>query len=119
MNALALTGVIALGDAVWLPLTRSTVYATLPAKFDRAYAALAYGSLILGLYLVLEAAKPQSVLQSAMIGAAVGLAVYGVWNGTGGALFPDRWTAPMALIDTLYGTALCAAAAAAAFAAAS
>lgn len=50
-------------------------------------------------------------------GAVFGLLIYGCYNGTALAVFGEPWGAVPALVDTLWGCALSAAAAAAAWAA--
>jgi uncharacterized membrane protein len=105
-------------DAVWLTVRKdyhmSFFYAVQksPLTVRWAPAAVVYILLATGIAWALKDAR--TLKRATLTGAAVGAVMYGFYDATNYATL-ERWTAEMAITDTLWGTVAGAGAAATAF----
>ena len=109
---LLLTATIFLGiDAIWLGVIAKNFYDTQLSAFNRTLnfsaAVLAYTLLAFGVY-YFAITKADGNTTSALInGALFGLVVYGTYDLTNLATLAD-FTVKMAVVDILWGMAICA-----------
>ena len=108
---LALTSLLLL-DAIWLPMTNKHLYRpVINAVTQRNPKVRWIGGLVawklLALIISVYAIWQTYGVKGAVIGGLLmGLAIYGVFNGTNYAIFPD-WTLKVSLYDTVWGSLLC------------
>lgn len=105
-------------DAVWLTVRKdyhmSFFYAVQKSPLTVRWipAAIVYVLLATAITWTLKDAR--TLKAATTLGAAVGFVMYGFYDATNYATL-ERWTAEMAIVDTLWGTVAGAGAAAAAF----
>lgn len=113
---IAITAVLLILDAIMLGVVRKDFYRAeltriqnSPVQFRLPPAVLAYGLMILAVYML--AVQPnQSIQQAGLRGALIGLIVYGIYNMTNYATL-QRYSFEYVWTDTLWGTILFALAA--------
>jgi uncharacterized membrane protein len=116
--AVALTTIVAL-DVFWLGLLMRRFYRRRFAPIARmsagvmapiwSAAALVYVLLALGIIWFAVPNPPAPVAVAAARGAVLGGVIYGFYNLTNHATL-DGWSPDVTIVDTLWGTVLCAAA---------
>jgi uncharacterized membrane protein len=105
--AVAFVTLVAL-DLTWFAASRPLYESVVTKKPVNVGAAIVVWVLLCSAIGVQE--RPASPLEAAVYGALVGFVVYGVYNATNYAIMAD-WPLHVALVDTMWGCVVCAAAA--------
>jgi uncharacterized membrane protein len=99
-------------DGIWLSSTTSWLYRPVinaVTKQDVSFrwlGAIAAWKLLALILVVHRVAYPTTLSRSWLGGALMGLSIYGVFNATNYAIFPE-WTAKVSIYDTLWGVTVC------------
>ena len=105
-------------DAVWLTVRKdyhmSFFYAVQKSPLTVRWIPAAVVYILLAIAIAWALKDARTLKSAAAVGAAVGAVMYGFYDATNYATL-ERWTAEMAITDTLWGTVAGAGAAAAAF----
>lgn len=99
-------------DGIWLSSTTPWLYRPVinaVSKHDASFrwlGAIVAWKLLAFILVVHRLAYPTTLSRAWLGGALLGLAIYGVFNGTNYAIFPE-WTAKVSIYDTLWGVTVC------------
>jgi uncharacterized membrane protein len=103
--------VVLIVDGIWLRLQRQmyreTIRKTQKKELSMRFsgAALSYVCIIFLIVFLSETIETSSIWQSALYGFLLGLATYGVFNGTNVAIFKD-YSTKTAVVDSMWGGTL-------------
>ncbi len=99
------TGIIIPVDATYLYLNKN-FYSNIVdpnEKLNWTYGILTWVLIVISIQLLVLSQKNLTNQEVFVKGAFLGLAMYGVYNLTSGALYPSKWTNEIAIGDTLWG----------------
>ena len=95
-------------DSIYLKLNKKMYEPMLDPSVEINYisAIIAWLIIVLAIQLIVLSRKDLTESNAIYYGAFLGFGMYGLYNATNFATFPNKWNINMAIVDTAWGTFL-------------